>query len=115
MILTNGFPYFQGAPIETALQTFQESVAATRGAIGPDKPLVVGETGWPSEGENFGAAVPSLENEQRYWTETACYLLREGIPFYWFEAFDEPWKGEGVEESFGVADVNRQLKIDLNC
>lgn len=110
----NGFPYWQGADINQALGVFQASIANTRAAIG-NKPFVVGETGWPTAGNNFGAAIPSTQNLQAYWSAAACYLQQEGISFYWFEGYDEPTKASGVEQNFGVANADGQLKIDLSC
>ncbi|KAH0604857.1 uncharacterized protein H6S33_006525 [Morchella sextelata] len=117
VVLANGFPYWQGIPIEAAGGIFTGNFNTVRNLI-PDKPIIVGETGWPSAGPSFEGAQTSVANLQRYWYDTACPLVMKGIPVFWFSAFDEPAKdGENgdVEKHFGVASVDRHLKISLNC
>ncbi|KAF8251007.1 glycoside hydrolase [Wilcoxina mikolae CBS 423.85] len=117
VVLMNGFPYWQGAPVEQGLAKLQEAVANTRAVIG-GKPFMIGETGWPSKGDNFGASVASKDNAQKYWKAAACWLQTTNYPWYWFSAFDEPNKGAdhgGVERYFGVAQADQPLKISLKC
>lgn len=105
VVLMNGFPYWQGAPVEQGLTKLKEAVANTRKAIGSSKPFMIGETGWPSKGDNFDASVASTQNLQKYWKAAACWLQTTNYPWYWFSAFDEPNKSAergGVERNFGV-------------
>jgi len=79
----------------------------------PGKQVVIGETGWPTGGTTVGAAVPSVENQKRFLEE--FYDLASGIPYFIFEAFDEPWKiveGE-VGRHWGVYDKDRLAKRSL--
>lgn len=45
-----------------------------------------------------------------------CDALANGTNYFWFEAFDEPWKivydtpGKAWEDKWGLMDVNRNLK-----
>lgn len=118
----NGFPYWQGATIETSKDIFFKSIADTKAAIG-GKPFIVGETGWPTLGDNFvspdtpgtGPAVPSVANLQTYWKQSACALQAQQIPFFFFSTFDEAQRDSDIERSFGVANGNKQLKISLQC
>ncbi len=32
----------------------------------------VGETNWPSAGDDYGAAVPSLQEAESYWKNAIC-------------------------------------------
>lgn len=113
-IYMNGFPYWQGATAEQGLQALQTAIGVTR-AQANNKPLIVGETGWPTAGANFGNAVPSVRNAEIYYKAAECWLKNSGIPHFWFSGFDEPQKAAGVEQNFGVAYSNRQLKYSLNC
>lgn len=58
----------------------------------PGKPVVIGETGFPSGGQAMGGAAPSVENQARFTEEIAVLGAREGMPFMLFAAFDEAWK-----------------------
>jgi len=62
------------------------------------KPVIVGETGWPSDGFNNGAAAPSIENEQIFTDAVIAGLAKTGSTFL-FEGFDEPWLK--VQNSWG--------------
>lgn len=113
--LMNGFPYWEGATPAESLDKLKRALSITRSRI-QGKPLVVGETGWPTKGDKFGNAVPSVANLQAYWKSAACWLRKEKIGFFWFSAFDEPYKGVShVEGNFGVATVDQKLKISLKC
>lgn len=118
----NGFPYWQGATIDTAGDVFFKSIADTKAAIG-GKPFIVGETGWPTLGPDFtasdapgtGPATPSTANLQQFWRQSACALQSQKIPFFFFSTFDEPQRDGPIEQSFGVANSNKDLKISLQC
>jgi len=113
--LMNGFPYWEGATPAESLDKLKRALSITRSRIA-GKPLVVGETGWPTKGDKFGNAVPSVANLQAYWKSAACWLRKEKIGFFWFSAFDEPTRGVNhVEGNFGVATVDQKLKISLKC
>jgi len=116
-ILMDGYPYWQGATISNANQVFFQSLTDTRNHVNAVKPGIqvwIGETGWPSVGDIFNAAVPSRPNAQKYWKYVACQVFKEANVF-WFTAFDTPTASPKVEQGFGVAYYNRQLKISLDC
>ncbi|KAI5815344.1 glycoside hydrolase superfamily [Pyronema omphalodes] len=115
--IMNGFPYWQGAPIDQGLAKLKQAIWDTRKAVGYEKPFVLGETGWPSAGPNFGAAVASRENAEKYWKAAACWLQTSpsNYPWFWFSGFDEPNRESTIEQNFGVADANQNLKFSLKC
>jgi len=115
VVLMNGFPYWQGATIGDSLTKFKDAITATRNAVGLSKPFVIGETGHPTKGPNFGSAVASVQNLQTYWNGAACYLQNANIPWLWFSGFDEPKKSSEIEQNFGVASSDQSLKISLKC
>ncbi|RPA80871.1 glycoside hydrolase [Ascobolus immersus RN42] len=118
IIMVNAFPYWQSASIQDALPLLQEAIQETVNVIG-GKPFILGETGWPSAGTHveFSSSVASVQNAADFWRAAACYLTRSQIPFYWFEAFDEPNKAgpDDPESNFGVATVDGKLKFSLQC
>jgi exo-beta-1,3-glucanase (GH17 family) len=65
------------------------------------KDIIITESGWPSRGPNFGAAVPSLANEQAALSSLNCVAKSNNIIV--FEAEDSSWKsGHDNEKSFGI-------------
>ncbi|KAI5843171.1 glycoside hydrolase superfamily [Tricharina praecox] len=115
VVLMNGFPYWQGATIGESLGKFKDAITNTRNAVGINKPFVIGETGHPTKGDNFGNAVASVQNAAAYWKAAACYLQTTNIPWLWFSGFDEPNKSGTIEQNFGVALSNQPLKFSLKC
>lgn len=117
IILMNGFPYWQGTPINQGLTKFQEAISNTRRAIGSNKPFMIGETGWPTAGKNFDAAVPTLANLRTYWKAVTCWLMQRDYPFFWFSGFDEPHRETGeygvVERNFGIAWSGGSPKVEM--
>lgn len=124
VIYANAFSYWQGQTnqnstfsffddIMQALQTVQSVKGST------DIDFYVGETGWPTEGSNYGASVPSVENAKIFWKDGICAMRGWGVNTFVFEAFDESWKpetsGSSVEPHWGVFTDQRQLKYNLDC
>jgi len=114
VIVMNAFPYWQGAKIENAPQVFRDAVANTRSKT-KGKPFVVGETGWPTDGPNFGDATATVPNLQAYWSAIGCELRRDQVPNFWFSGFDEPGRESAIEKNFGIAKADKSLKISLSC
>jgi len=76
-----------------------------------DKLVVISETGWPTEGETNGEAVPTLANQRTFLKLLYKRSRREQLPFFIFEAFDETWKvGWEVEKHWGVYNSDRTPK-----
>ncbi|KAG5978340.1 hypothetical protein E4U55_006227 [Claviceps digitariae] len=91
---------------------------------------VISETGWPSGGgKNCGGSpvctsstpgsVASIDGMNTFMENWVCQALANGTNYFWFEAFDEPWKvrfNEGNkdwEDKWGMLDSNRQLKTGV--
>lgn len=108
----DGYPYFQGATINDAARVFWESVGATKAAVQrvkPGTPVWVTETSWPVSGANFGAAVPSVANAQRYWKEVACGAFPQ-ISTFWYA-----YQDYNANPSFGVIGRDQNPVHDLRC
>ncbi|KAF8477583.1 glycoside hydrolase superfamily [Kalaharituber pfeilii] len=115
VIAMNAFPYWEGVNVEAGLQTFQTALQNTRNAVG-SKPIVVGETGWPSAGPAHANATPCEDCVQKYYSTTGCWLQQSGtIGWFWFSGFDEPQKFSTIEKNFGIARSDRKLKVNLTC
>jgi glucan 1,3-beta-glucosidase len=80
----------------------------------PGKPVLIGETGWPSIGRPRGAIEPGRVNQARYVREFAALAEQRGIHYNLIEAFDQPWKRppEGtVGGHWGLYDVGGREKF----
>jgi exo-beta-1,3-glucanase (GH17 family) len=86
----------------------------------PNKPMVLGETGWPSMYDNESddlttIAVGNEENQWRYYNEVLGLLQANGLEAWPFSAFDENWKatsGEGmVGAHWGIFKSDRTPKL----
>jgi len=113
VILANLYPYWEGCPIEYALGHMQamygQVVDAAQG-----KPIIVTETGWPSQGGSLKGAVAGEVAAMKYFIDTINWTKANDIPIYYFSSFDESWKtgDEGdVGAYWGLWDKNENLKF----
>jgi len=112
VLLVNGYPFWEGADIDTAAQYLRRMHGLVK-AAGGDKPVLITETGWPWSGQPVAAAQPSAENAMRYFIDVQLWGRREGVKVFYFSSFDEPWKlgqeGE-VGARWGLWDKDEQPK-----
>lgn len=108
----NAFPYWQGVPIEQALNALQQAVQVTAAASN-GKPIIVTETGWPSAGPSFGDAEASLANEEEYFNQAVSWLRLRQLPYIWFSGWDEPQQPES-EKSWGLFTSDGTPKFPLD-
>ncbi|KAI9673550.1 MAG: hypothetical protein M1829_004057 [Trizodia sp. TS-e1964] len=124
IVLVNAFAYWQGQDIKNATHTFLDDIQQALGVIQTAKSSIefwVGETGWPTEGSNYEAAVPSISNAETFWKEGVCAALAWSINVFYFEVFDEPWKPVSIgqngqaapEKSWGAMTSDRVPKFQL--
>lgn len=112
VIFANAFSYWQGQNISTAAESFFNDITATIWAlerVDPfhSKKIIIGETGWPTAGDSFQLAVPSIQNAKTFFLQGINPARACGLDVIVFEAFDESWKPvtsgiEGVENNWGV-------------
>jgi exo-beta-1,3-glucanase (GH17 family) len=82
----------------------------------PDKPIVIGETGWPSDGRMRSDARPGRVEQVRYFSIFRSIADREKFDYNIVEAFDQYWKArqEGtVGAAWGLLDAERRDKFEL--
>src|SRR5271154_85606 len=108
-------PYWEGLDVDSAVDFCIRSLQLVQLRF-PNKPVIIGEVGWPSEGRTRGSAVASVSNEALFLRTflARAEKRRPVIVYYLMEAFDQPWKaaGEGgVGAYWGIYDVNRQPKF----
>jgi len=108
-------PYWEGIPQRNAVTHVLLRYDELRARF-PDKPIVIGEVGWPSNGDRFRNARASTANEARFLREFFRVADERKLDYYVMEAFDQPWKeaGEGrVGAYWGLFDAARQIKFPL--
>ncbi|MDE3114096.1 MAG: glycosyltransferase [Pseudomonadota bacterium] len=93
-------PYWEGIDVHGALSFDQHAMAHIHDEF-PDKPIVIGETGWPSEGRTRVSAEASLANEAYYVRNFVQLALEKGYDYYLLEGYDQPWKSNN-EGSVGA-------------
>ncbi|MFV3404929.1 beta (1-6) glucans synthase [Pseudomonas sp. NY15463] len=107
-------PYWEDDPrgIDAALAHVAE-VRQVFGQRFAPKDILIGETGWPSEGRQRETAVPSRVNEARFIRGFVALAEANGWHYNLIEAFDQPWKraSEGAVGGYwGLYDADRQDK-----
>jgi exo-beta-1,3-glucanase (GH17 family) len=111
IVLMNIYPYWEGMSVEESAAYVASCYEQVKRAAG-GKTVIV-ETGWPSAGQVNGSAVPSQQNAMRYLADFTSWARASGAPYFYFEAFDEPWKAsrEGTCGAYwGLWDSNAALK-----
>jgi exo-beta-1,3-glucanase (GH17 family)/cellulose synthase/poly-beta-1,6-N-acetylglucosamine synthase-like glycosyltransferase len=109
-------PYWEGVPRKDAIGDVLMRYQHLQ-QLFPDKHIVVGEVGWPSNGDRFEFAKPSTANQAIFLREWFNVARARHIDYYTMEAIDQPWKeglGEGRTGAYwGVFNADRQLKFPL--
>jgi len=112
VILINCYPFWEGADIDisTAYLRRMHSLIEEK-ANG--KPVIIAETGWPSQGQNTEQAQPSKLNAMKYFINVMSWAQQEDIKLFYFSSFDESWKTrhEGdVGQRWGIWDKYENQK-----
>lgn len=108
------YPAWEGKSIDEALAYTAKNVADVAAAL-PGHPLAILEAGWATVASEFGD-LASEEYQRRYFNELGDWAAESNITVFFFEAFDEPWKGDpdnpmGAEKHWGLFNVNRMPKL----
>ena len=110
-------PYWEGIPVQQAVGYALDRVELLRRTF-PNKPIVIAEVGWPSNGRTRMSAVASPSNEALFLRRFLHEAERRRFIYYVMEAFDQPWKaaGEGAVGAYwGVYNVQRQAKFPFDA
>ncbi|PGH04910.1 hypothetical protein GX51_03206 [Blastomyces parvus] len=132
-VMANVHPFFAGVKVdEAAGWTWSfwqnQNVPLTRGT---NKPQIISEVGWPGGGGNncspspcqtkTAGSIAGVKELNKFMADWVCQSLANGTDYFWFEAFDEPWKvdfnepelGKEWEDKWGLMDPGRNLKPGL--
>src|SRR5215469_7443155 len=108
-------PYWEDFPIRARYAASHVDAIRRRMAVAfPGKEILIGETGWPSQGRMREGALPSRTNQARVVSEILTLAKQENFRVNLIEAYDQPWKRklEGTVGGYwGLFDsVRRALK-----
>lgn len=92
-------PYWEDEPIpvENApahIERIYKQVRKEAEAISPGKPILIGESGWPSVGKQRGWAIPSVVNQATFTRSLLKVAADNHFDVNIVEAFNQPWKNE---------------------
>lgn len=86
-------PYWEDLPVRAKYAAAHVDAIRKRMAVAfPGKEILIGETGWPSEGRMRDGALPSRTNQARVVSEILDLAKRENFRVNLIEAYDQPWK-----------------------
>jgi exo-beta-1,3-glucanase (GH17 family) len=108
------YPIWEGQDIDTAMEYSIANVKEVCEAL-PKSKIVITELGWPTTSSEYGE-IANEENQLRYFNETMAWAEEMNITTFFFEAFDEPWKGNpdnplGAEKHWGIFTIDRKPKL----
>ena len=110
-------PYWEDIP--ASVEKGAEHIAWSYREIAanfPGKPILIGETGWPTAGRARGAAAPGLVAKAQFINQVVRLAEKEGFDVNIIEAFDQNWKQklEGtVGGHWGLYTADREPKFSL--
>ncbi|HTG05295.1 MAG TPA: beta-(1-6) glucans synthase [Bradyrhizobium sp.] len=112
-------PYWEDFPIRARHAAAHVDAIRKRMAVAfPGKEILIGETGWPSQGRMREGALPSRTNQARVVSEILLLAKQENFRVNLIEAYDQPWKRElegTVGGYWGLIDsVQRAVKYPPN-
>ncbi|MBN1465561.1 glycosyl hydrolase [candidate division KSB1 bacterium] len=108
------YPMWGKQDIDTAIPVTLEHYTSVAQAL-PGKTIVIGEAGWATYtvGELHAPRAGDEAKQQRYFTELMAWAEQNDVNVFFFEAFDEPWKGSGTEGHWGLFSEGRKAKLAM--
>jgi exo-beta-1,3-glucanase (GH17 family) len=109
------YPAWRNIPIEKASLEAIKNYQQVKDKY-PNKTIIITETGWPtkSHGSRIKVSEANETNQKKYIKALSEWSVKNQLLVYFFEAFDEPWKGEShpdePEKHWGLYDVFRKKK-----
>ena len=107
------YPVWEGKDIVQAMAYTLSNLQSIHDALAQSR-IVITEAGWATAGSEFGDRAGE-EQQMRYYQELYAWSAKRNITTFWFEAFDEDWKGAvndpyGAEKHWGLFTVDRRPK-----
>ena len=111
-------PYWEDEPVsvDDAAEHLVETYRIIQQRF-PGKPILIGESGWPTRGRQRGPAAASVADAAKFVRTLAAVAKQNGFDYNLVEAFDQPWKAElegTVGANWGVVDSLRRVKYAMS-
>ena len=108
------YPAWEGKNVDEALSFSIANLQAVRNTL-PRSRLVITEAGWATTASEFGSRAGEAQ-QKRYYRDLFAWASEMNITTFFFEAFDEDWKGEAnnplaAEKHWGLFTVDRKPKL----
>jgi exo-beta-1,3-glucanase (GH17 family) len=117
VIFAQVYPFWKGVSIDDAVADLN-NVYEQLQKVAKGKKIYISETGWPSSGTQNQNALPSTQNASFYFLNVSAWAKALNVPYFYFEAFDEPFKTNtepnGVGNHWGLFENKSTLKPDMN-
>jgi exo-beta-1,3-glucanase (GH17 family) len=115
-ISVHTYPEWENKDIDQAMPYTIANLQAVRDAL-PEARIVITEAGWATVAREFGARAGE-EKQKKYYQDLFACAGRRNITAFFFEAFDEDWKGDeneplGAEKHWGLFTVDRKAKLAM--
>jgi len=110
------YPVWEYKHIQEAMEYTRENFEMVK-RLYPDKPVVITEAGWAtnSNGKGISNEHVNEENQKVYYDSLMNWAEKNKILVFFFEAFDESWKGSSdpdePEKHWGLFHTDRTPKI----
>lgn len=117
-ISVHTYPVWEYKSIGEALDFTKENYASVTRRY-PDKAVVITEAGWTTRSSGRGIDPDNVNetNQKIYFEKLMLWAEQEGILTFFFEAFDEPWKGSPdplePEKHWGLFKLDRSPKAAI--
>ncbi|MEJ2720239.1 MAG: glycosyl hydrolase family 17 protein, partial [bacterium] len=121
-IVTHMHPLWNGVLLDDALEWTQKTFAEVQAAH-PQDLIVLGETGWATQKHDVGEQAtlikgePGESQQEAFFDAVTAWARKERIVVFFFEAFDENWKGgehpDEVEKHWGLFRADRTPKQSM--
>jgi exo-beta-1,3-glucanase (GH17 family) len=121
-ILVHAHPLWSGQQLTDAVPWLEARLAELQ-ALHPDRPVVIGETGWATDAAPVGeqaeliAGATGEQEQAAFYHASRRWAEQDRIAVLTFEAFDENWKGSDhpreVEKHWGLFRADRTPKAAL--
>ncbi|OQR94257.1 glycoside hydrolase [Achlya hypogyna] len=114
VVSVNYFPIWEKVAAADGMNLlFPRWQGIVKQALAAGKPVLLSETGWSTADDKYLVAEASPAAQALYIKDFLSLAERQSINYYYYSAIDMSTYGNLVEQSFGIFDVNLNLKSSI--